>query len=321
MLTIWKLVLVAGLVLTLTPACSAQFNTPLETRNAALRYWLAFGEMHDLPADSSTSALLDQLVTGGMAWDEAKLGNVLDANASAIIRMQQATKLPECDWGLDYSNGVAASIAFVPKARVMAALNTLYGMRQAAKGDEDGAVDTWLAGVRFAQDVAKGGSLIFALTARPGLVDDLRAMTRAADSGKLSPADRKRVTQVIQALPESGFDWGQAFFLDGQAVEIFTQQLRAAKDPSKVFLEIMGSPMPAGFVLPTHAASEKFHAFLLAASQTYRLAPQQAKIKFEDLEKQRTSLDPYYQHMIPTFGMNNQRIQVAAAREQLLKSL
>ena len=38
----------------------AEVRSPLETRNAALRYWMAFAEMKDPPADKSLQDLLER---------------------------------------------------------------------------------------------------------------------------------------------------------------------------------------------------------------------------------------------------------------------
>ena len=130
----------------------AQSKVPTEARNAALWYWLAFADLQDPPTDKATAELLEKTAAGEAAWDEAKLDPILDKNETAIWRMQRATKLPECDWGLEYDLGPRASIAYVPKARVLARLNTLEGMRLAARRETQKAVDTWLAGIRFSPD-------------------------------------------------------------------------------------------------------------------------------------------------------------------------
>ena len=109
----------------------AQTKLPPETRNAALRYWLAFADLQDPSADKATQDLLEKTASGDAAWDETRLGPILDQNETAILEMQRATKLPECDWGLEF--GPTASIAYVPRSRVLARLNTLYGMRQLAR--------------------------------------------------------------------------------------------------------------------------------------------------------------------------------------------
>jgi hypothetical protein len=137
---------------------SAQAKRPTETRNAALRYWMAFAELRDAPSDKATTELLEKTAAGEAPWDETKLGPILDRNKEAILMMQRATKLPDCDWGLEYERGPNAAIDYAPRARVLARLNTLYGIRMAAKGEAQNAIDSWLAGIRFSQHLAKGGS-------------------------------------------------------------------------------------------------------------------------------------------------------------------
>src|SRR5208283_420502 len=142
----------------LASACPAAVpgKLPPETRNAALRYWMAFAEMQDPPADNDVSQLLEKTAAGESTWDEVKLGPILDRNDDAIRIMQRATKLSGCDWGLEYGLGPNASIAYAPRARVLARLNTLYGMRLASKGDSQQALDAWLDGLQFSQHMAKG---------------------------------------------------------------------------------------------------------------------------------------------------------------------
>src|SRR5271167_733793 len=98
-------------------AAPAQQKLPLETRNAALRYWLAFADMQDPPQDKNL--LIGYVASGDKPWDDTQLGPILDQNESAILRMQRATKLPECDWGLDYSEGPTGSIANAVKGRTL----------------------------------------------------------------------------------------------------------------------------------------------------------------------------------------------------------
>src|SRR5262245_12606615 len=127
-----------------------QIKMPPETRNAALRYWMAFSELQETDAEEQAYALLEKMISGELPWDDTKFGHVLNENEEAIQTMQRASRLPECDWGIEYSLGPRTPNPFVPNsARALARLNTLYGMRLAAKGDSAAAVDTWLAGIRF----------------------------------------------------------------------------------------------------------------------------------------------------------------------------
>jgi hypothetical protein len=306
-------------------ACStaAQIKRPTETRNAALRYWLAFSEMQDPSADPDLSSLLKRTAAGEVPWDETKLGPILDRNESAVLRLQRATKLPECDWGIEYSDGPTASIAYAPKARVMASLNTLYGMRQFAKGDEQAAVQTWLDGIRFSQDVAKGGSLIFAIIGKLSLVPDLHAITQAVQSGKLTKLQRQQIAQVVGALPESGFDWSSAESLEEGAIELMLAEgTNRWQNPANAYTAIMGKDVPPNLAFPTASERGAFHKFALSVVEAFQVPPAQTQTKLPALEQTLKSLNPFYQELVPSLSRaNDARLEIATARQQLLQSV
>jgi hypothetical protein len=304
------------------PADHAQTKFPAETRNAALRYWLAFADLQDPPADKATTELLEKTAAGEAAWDEAKLGPILDKNESAIWRMQRATKLPECDWGLEYDLGPSASIAYVPKARVLARLNTLEGMRLAAKGNSQKAVDTWLAGIRFSQHLTKGGSLIFSLVAKMGLNSNFHAMTQAAQNGILSAEQKKQMETAVRSLPGAGFDWGEALWYEEEPLDVAVKQMAAATTPAAYFQEVLGKPAPKDLTLPSASEIAAFHKLMHSAEEGLRLPPETAGERLNGLQAAVKTLHPFFQEVTPSFTrINDARVEVQTARTQLLKAL
>jgi hypothetical protein len=309
------------LVFCATPA-RAQFKRPVPTRNAALRYWLAFADLQDPPADKAVTELVEKTAAGEAAWDEAKLGPILDQNDAAIQGMQRASKLSECDWGLDYEAGPSASIAYVPRARVLARLNTLYGMRLASKGDTQKAVDTWLAGIRFSQHLAQGGSLIFALVAKTALLSNFQALTQAAHSRSIKEEQRKQVAAVVRALPETGFDWGQALWFEQDSLDLAEKRVAEAANPSAFYQELTGGPAPGNFTAPKASEVAAFHKIIGAAEAELRTSPKPAAEKLKELQEFVRSLHPLYVALTPSFtNVNDARIQIADAREKLLQAL
>jgi hypothetical protein len=303
-------------------AAFAQSKAPVETRNAALRYWLAFADLQDPPGDTTTTELLEKTAAGEAAWDEAKLGPILDKNEEAIRRMQRATKMPECDWGLEYELGPRASIAYVPRARVLARLNTLYGMRLAAKGYTQQAVETWLAGIRFSQHLAQGGTLIFSLIAKTSLLSNFQALEQAAQGGELTQAERSEVESAVRALPESGFDWSTALSYEGDPLDIVVKQMKEAQNPAEYVQELTGEPAPKNFSVPTTADVAAFHRLMNAAALAVSLPPDQAQERLKALQEAVKSLHPFYRYYTPSFVRVNQaRAEVAAARQKLLEEL
>ncbi len=188
--------LLAALFLLSTPIV-ARAQQPPQTRNAALR--LLAGRSANCKIRQATTPPGITLEIGFRwrlrRWNDS-LSPILDNNLFAIEIMQRATLLLECDWGVEYDQGPRASIAYVPRARVLARLNTLYGMRADAEGDTQKAVGTWLAGIRFSQSTLPIVAACFlpwsrretlisnfhALSTRSGAWDQLPISVRASAS-------------------------------------------------------------------------------------------------------------------------------------------
>jgi hypothetical protein len=316
--------ILATISIFLLSACGmrAEAKSPTETKNAALRYWMAFAEMQDTWADKSTQELLEKTAAGDAAWDEPRLAPILDANADAISVMQRATKLPECDWGLEYSRGWKASIAYAPRARALARLNTLDGMRQLAKGDSQSAVHTWLSGVRFSQDLTRGGSLIFALMAKNVLLPDLRLLTQAARNGQLNDEEKREVLATLRAVPEDAFDWGSAWGIESVSTEDLLHELQTASDARATYEAIMGKPSPKQGLPPTNEDIQKSREYMLAVAGALRETPSKATTVIDGLQTKRAALGEVALSMTPNpQGVNSARIEVMTARADLMRAL
>jgi len=295
---------------------------PPETRNAALRYWSAFADLQDPPADKATQDLLEKVAVGDAPWDETKLGPILDQNETAVLAMQRATKLPECDWGLEYSRGPRTSIAYVPRSRVLARLNTLYGMRLMAKGDSQSAVDTWLDGIRFSRHVAQGGTLVFQLVGKMAMLSNFHALTSAAESHQLTDAQRAQVLAAVQALPADGFDWAEALALEEASLEIGIQQIAQSENPGADFGELMGHAAPANFTVPTAKEIADERALFAEAEAAMRAPPAQARDRIIAIQARVPALHTYFRETTPTLTkVNAARAEVEAARQKLLKAI
>jgi hypothetical protein len=317
-----KLFVASVLLLMSAFAARPQAKYPPETRNAALRYWMAFAEMQDPPADKATQDLLEKTAAGEAAWDEKKLGPILDANGAAIGMMQRGTKLPECDWGLEYHRGPRASIAYAPRARVLARLNTLEGMREIANGNSQAAVDTWLAGIRFSEHLAKGGTLIFALIAKSALLPNLRALTTESRQGHLSDIQRNQVSAELKGMREDGFDWSAAWGLEESVGAAIFVEVRGSANPRATYQMILGEPIPSGAEIPSSEDIGKYREYMAAAQEVLNLPADAAKTRLLALETQKQALPEAIQRVIPGIQkLNAARSDVFVARKELLESV
>ncbi|HKV26230.1 MAG TPA: hypothetical protein VJN93_16660 [Candidatus Acidoferrum sp.] len=309
------------LIFAATPA-HAQTKLPAETRNAALRYWLAFAELQDPPADKAVADLLEKTAAGEAAWNEEKLGPILDQNEAAITKMQRATQLPDCDWGLEYDLGPRASIAYVPKARVLARLNTLQGMRLAAKGETQKAIDAWLAGIRFSEDLSKGGTLIFALVAKMGMISNFHALTRAAGQHAFTAGQKKQIGSVVGALPQTGLYWGQALWYEEATLNVAIREMKEAKSPADYYREVTGKAAPSDFTMPNKEQIAAFQSLMSKAEEALRLPPDVSREKLQPLQDSVKTLHPFFQDLMPSLTRINQaRIELETARQQLMQAI
>ena len=300
----------------------AEVRSALETRNAALRYWMAFAEMKDPPADKSLQDLLERTSLGQAAWDEAKLGPILDSNGEALQAMQRATKLPECDWGIEYSRGPRAPIAYLARARVMARLSALQAMREMSAGDSQAAMERWIAGIRFASHLAKGGSLFSLLTAKSALLPNLRMLALETKKRRLNETQKRQILTVLKTMPEGGFDWAAAWELEGLSIEAFFNELRTSKDPKATYQASMGEAMPEGSEIPSPKELIKFREYMAGAMAALKLSPDAAKSTLEMLGTQKQALNEFIRHLIPSpQKVNESRAEVVSARKGLIIAL
>jgi hypothetical protein len=289
-------------------------------RNAALRYWMAFALMKDSAADKTTAELLESTAAGKTSWNEGRLGPILDANHQALKIMQRGTELPTCDWGLEYELGPAVPIAHLAKARVMARLNTLAGMRLAARGQMSQAIDTWLAGVRFSRHIAEGGSLVSLLTARAALISNLQALKQDLSNAPVTQMDRIKIQTALRALPETGFDWPSGLQLEQSALETFVHQLSIAADPKTYYRSMFSGP--ADFSVPAASDMAAFRRVMGRAAAALRLSPDDARKPLTDIEESEKSLHPLFKRTIPSLSkINEVRAEIRAERQSILETI
>jgi hypothetical protein len=308
-------------MLFLSTALAQQVNLP-QSKNAALRYWMAFAEMQDRTVDEATTKLMEDVLSGAAAWDERQLGPVVDANVGAIHTMQRATNLPECDWGLEYDRGPAMSIGHLPKARALARLNALYGARQMAQGDAEGAVGTWLAGLRFAQHISKDMSLIAVLSAKPAFLANLHLLTKAAGSGRLSAESLQKIRSQVALLPKDGLDWTSAVkveaWVDGQALKY----LGESNDFQEKYKTFFNQAPPPASSAPTESDIAAYRALMNNTIAAFHLPYEQTKARLQQIETTKESMHPAVVAITPNYGrLNESRHQIALELQELTKSL
>ena len=317
-------VFLAGIVAicVVAPVARAQEFKPPATRNAALRYWIAFSLMQEPATDLKTSSLLNMMTQGKAEWDEAKLGPTVDANRDAILTMQRATRLPECDWGLEYDLGPETPLPPYAKARVLGNLNVMYGMRQAAHHEMRGAVETWLAGARFAEQFAQGESLLGVMIGTSMLQANLKALDAATLRRELDEKSRREIVKAVRASPEYGFDWSEGWRFETYGTIVAIKQMKDSPDPKQWYRKTFGEFPPAPFVQPTAEDLRKFQILMDEITAAFRLPYPEAKERMAAIAPRIATMNPMIAAMIPNASRaNDARGEVQAARQKLLEDL
>lgn len=319
-----KLRLLAAIlgVLAAAGGAQAQATFPPETNNAALRYWTAMAQLREpIVDDDATLNLLSATFNRRVEWDEKKLGPLMDANLEAIHTMQQATKLPECSWGFDYRHEERTPALFLMRARRLSLLNAYEGIRELARGDSKAAVHTWLAGLKFAQDVSRGGPVIVALVSGAMFLENLVPLSDSARQGKLSGEEKKELSPFVKALPEDGFDWGLAWGVECAAGTQALEKVRTSSNP-KALYEKEGMTAPTRGLPPTADDIRAYEEYMLAAQSALREPPANAKARAADLESKRSHLREPGQLQATHFRQSNEiRVRLATQREELMQAL
>jgi hypothetical protein len=178
--------------------------------NAALRYWSAFSEMQDSVITDQQAKELNTILDGTAPYEDLKHKYLVEKNRPALETMARATTLPKCDWGVEYQLGTEAPVEYVRKALALGRLNVLYTFHLLIAGDKDGAVRMLVAGLRFSQDVANGGSLFATIAAKTLVVQHLRAVDFVQHVAGLSTAQKAGLQKAVAQLGPDGLDWQSA---------------------------------------------------------------------------------------------------------------
>lgn len=258
-------------------------------QNAALGYWMAFAQMKEPPSGSFGP-------------------DVIDANAAALTTLARASRGGFCDWGIDYELGPAAPIAHLPKARVLASVNSAAAVRAMARGQADPAVDQWLVGMRFASHIESGGTLISTLTAWSALRSTWEGLEPFIAEGRLTSAQRARLADAIRAMPETVFNWPGAVL----------NEARVLQSPAALAATKSGS---GAFTPPTAAETKRFLREIERVADALSRSPDQAAVTIAAYQAE-GDVHRFYRESMPSLTrVNENRREVKAARERLLAAL
>jgi hypothetical protein len=231
------------LIVWMALTCSAQRKTSTSD-NAALRYWAAFAQIQDSLITDAEAKSISAILDGTAAYDDSQYKDLVEKNTPALEMMVRATKLPDCDWGLDYDMGPDTPQEYARKALVLGRLNVLYSLHLLKAGDKDKASSTLAAGVRFSHDVANDGSLFATLVAKSLLLAHFTAIEFGLSMGGISRIQRSGLQKAVAELGPDGLDWRSAMQreLGGISEQLAPRAASALAKIAPAYTSALGDP-------------------------------------------------------------------------------
>lgn len=300
-----SLMLAALVALPVERACAAEKAPPKAAANAkklspnaALVYWRAFALLPS--ADAKAPPLPD--------WRKAKIDDktrtAVEGGKHSLGLLHQAAAIDACDWGIDWSKGIATLLPHLGKVRRLARLAMLRAkVHQADKKIDDALADA-VAVLRLSRHVAHDGVLVEMLV---GIAVENMALDMLVEQAPALTAERKKALLAeLDRLPP-GTDLALAVLAEKNGlIDPMIANLRSGK--AKNLAQAMGQDSPKASpkidILPAMAMvamAEDLAAKYVAIAAAAALPPDKAATELEKLEKTYAkSLNPLAKSLLPT---------------------
>jgi hypothetical protein len=141
--------------------------------NAALQYWQAFSQMPAL--DEKREKLLGEWPT--VSLDDPEVKKMLGESHSAMKFLRRGALCSDCDWGLEYGDGIGLLLPHLTKSRDLARLAALYTRNEYERGNRQALPQNATAMMVLARHVGRDPMMICLLVRYgiEGYVIDLAA--------------------------------------------------------------------------------------------------------------------------------------------------
>jgi hypothetical protein len=225
----WHLVALLLSLALLSPARAAAQATDAKPdlgANAALKYWTAFAFLPVL--DKRQGKLLE-------AWNKVPLDaaalKLIDSSRMSRAYLYRGVKLPRCDWGLAYEEGIRLHLPHLGKAMTLARLAALHARRELEQGHWKAGAEDVTALLKLARHMQMDRMII------PNLVG-YRIETMAIEAAapylpELKQVLPETVSTVLAAAP-AGPALSEMVLLEKQiAAAWLIQELKKAEQRKK----------------------------------------------------------------------------------------
>lgn len=244
MKTITPFVLASLVGLAIAPAAYAQPNPPgvnahvlpADPTNAALVYWRVWS----LEAATLADKVKEQYVAEKGVVPESDLATLLRTpeTRTTINQIIAATRLPECDFGIAYSDGFMALLPHLGKLRASGRLLIADAALASAEGRHADAAENVAAVYRMGRHLHGERTLISCLVAQAVIASGHARVRAMIDASQLSRESAASLQAELAHFPEEDtFSIRVSLAAEGALVASWTDRTYTGPDAGARFVE------------------------------------------------------------------------------------
>ena len=217
-----KLTTFTVVTLTLLILTSPVLAYPPDPDNAALLYYQSYISYEK--ADDTMEDMVADLARGKIEPNE-RIKNYIESCRTAIDLATAATEIPNCNWGLKYSDGVSINLAHVAQTRKLVFLITAEARILAAEGDYQKAINRCLTVHKIGKHVGDDTPISFLVS----MSIDKMVASRIQDILADMPQDLETLISLKAKLAEVPFKTPSLRVAMRLEKECFSSEMRVDK--------------------------------------------------------------------------------------------
>ena len=217
-----KLTTFTVVTLTLLILTSPVLAYPPDPDNAALLYYQSYISYEK--ADDTMEDMVADLARGKIEPNE-RIKNYIESCRTAIDLATAATEIPNCNWGLKYSDGVSINLAHVAQTRKLVFLITAETRILAAEGDYQKAINRCLTVHKIGKHVGDDTPISFLVS----MAIDKMVASRIQDILADMPQDLETLISLKAKLAEVPFKTPSLRVAMRLEKECFSSEMRVDK--------------------------------------------------------------------------------------------
>ncbi|MDX2132495.1 MAG: hypothetical protein SFY69_10645 [Planctomycetota bacterium] len=209
---------------------------PADPTNAALVYWRIWATE---PADLADK--VREAYSSGTPVDPASdLARTLRENSNVVESLLSASRLPECDFGVQYTSGLLAVVPHLSKIRASARLLGADASLATAEGRTDAAVERTAGVYRVALHVSREPVLISSLVSAAVTGVGHAEVAALAKSGRLTAAQARTILAELDRYDQRDpFGIRRALATEGEVLADSFRRVATGPDAGEALVDTL----------------------------------------------------------------------------------